>query len=469
MDCFKDLEWRKDIFGYNRLVLTPQLALKSIEFADLNYNYDIQHWEGKGWIDCTLIRDGIITKDCKRWSRDLKPIERMLRIISEVYTTNSSKVIVLGGKVSKNNYVIGISFSGTVYEPEWLNNLKVKIKNGFHEGFIELSECFDNLADKIKFPKLSDEAGEIKTLTLSDILLEASKKESRFRIWVTGHSQGAGVAISYAVNCLSRRLVHDENILCVTIAPPTVAMKSVSLNTTNYPIYNIINDEDIVTHLGSQIRFGIDVCYTPDEQFRLKFYSNYNNSKYHDSMKEAYDIVMSIKDTPCAIELAHALQRVLTDYRNKENNIDKRFRIKVLKRLRTYLVLGWFSNQMAADNAYMEMTGHTIDEEKIKYWINMLLLFKDDDKLAGLIEFTTQAHMLNFEQFHTFGPEHCYRGIIKYAWNNTKFRYWDTGGETLSHTVIDSLWPDTPKDNSIGKKKSTIADIFGKLFGLSKK
>lgn len=93
MDCFKDLKWETDIFGYDRLVLTRELALKSIEFADVNYHCDIKHWAGKEWADYTLIRDGFITRDEAKWSRQLRPLEHIVRTIREVYTTNASKVI----------------------------------------------------------------------------------------------------------------------------------------------------------------------------------------------------------------------------------------------------------------------------------------------------------------------------------------------------------------------------------------
>lgn len=469
MDCFKNLEWKTDIFGYERLVLTQDLVLRSIEFADVNYHNDLMHWAGKDWVDYTLIRDGIITQDSSKWSRHLKPLEHLVRTIREVYTTNSSKVIVLATKVDEDKYVIGISFSGTVYGQDWINDFKVTTKDGFHAGFASLSEKFDSLADKIEFPNISEDIGSFKVLTLKDILSECTGAGSRFYIWVTGHSQGGGVAISYIVNCLSRRLVLDNYIIGITFAPPTVALKSLAYNTEKHPIYNLINEDDIVTRVGSQIRFGIDICFKPDEDFRKRFYSDYTDPKKHEDMWYAYNIVNDIQDTPTAIILAHSIQKLLAEYKPKENSEkEKRFKHKTMRRLNALLVFSWFSNQLMADNAYKEMTGHDINEEKVDYWYERVTEFYESNRLAGLVDFVTQAHMLNFEQFHTSGPEHSYRGIVLYAWDKTKLRYWVSSGEGCKQVDIASLWPVTEIPVKETKKKSKIASFFSKLFGFSK-
>ncbi len=84
MDCFRNLEWKKDIFGYIRPFLTKEIALRSIEFADLNYHGELKHWIKSDNTDYTLIRDGVITKDSKRWSRQPRPLEHLVRTIREV-------------------------------------------------------------------------------------------------------------------------------------------------------------------------------------------------------------------------------------------------------------------------------------------------------------------------------------------------------------------------------------------------
>ena len=469
MDCFKNLELKKDIFGYNRIAITREIALKSIEFADLNYHGELKHWIKKRDVDYTLIRDGIITRDSKRWSRQPRPFEHLVRIIREVYITNSSKVIVLGQKVDEDKYVIGISFSGTVYDSEWLNNFKVNIKDGFHQGFIDLAQKFDSLAEKIEFPHISSDLGALKTLTLSDILQECTSLDSRFLIWVTGHSQGGGVASAYIVNCLSKRLVLDENVIGVTIATPTVAHSSISKNARDYPIYNIINEEDIVTKLGCQIRFGVDICYQPTEEFRMRFYTNYANPLYHDDMVYAQRFLEEIKDTPTAIVVAHAVQKLIGEYKpNGNGDREKRLKHKTLKRLMAYLVFNLFSTQVVASETYKQMTGRDIDENNINYWYDKLISIYDNDKLTGLTEFATQAHMLNFEQFHTTGPEHCYRGIVLYAWNETKIRYYETMDSGYRYAEVNSLWPKTDFKTS-DKSKNRIIGFFGRLFSNRKK
>lgn len=69
----------------------------------------------------------------------------------------------------------------------------------------------------------------------------------------------------------------------------------------------------------------------------------------------------------------------------------------------TWLIFNLFSTQVVASEAYKEMTGRDIDESRINYWYKRIVDLYDGNKLAGLSEFVTQAHMLNFEQFHTTG------------------------------------------------------------------
>lgn len=461
MDCFRNLEWKKDIFGYIRPFLTKEIALRSIEFADLNYHGELKHWIKSDNTDYTLIRDGVITKDSKRWSRQPRPLEHLVRTIREVYVTNSSKVLVLGSKVDENKYVIGISFSGTVYNSEWLNNFKVNIVNGFHQGFLEIAHRFDLLSDKIEFPNISIELGEETVLTLENILQECTSPDSRFLLWVTGHSQGGAVAGCYIVDCLSNRNVLHDNIIGVTMATPTFAHARIGRSTTNYPIYNIINEEDIVTRLGSQIRFGVDICYKPTEEFRRRFYTNYPNPLYHDDMVNARDFLEEIKNTPDAIELTHAIQKLLSEYRPAKNgDNEKRLQHKTLKRLMTWLIFNLFSTQVVASEAYKEMTGRDIDESRINYWYKRIVDLYDGNKLAGLSEFVTQAHMLNFEQFHTTGPEHCYRGIVLYAWDRTCVRCFKTDDAGYRYVEVASLWP---------KSEKGIVGFLGRLFSKRKK
>ena len=241
----------------------------------------------------------------------------------------------MGSKIDENKYVIGISFSGTVYNSEWMNNFKVNIVNGFHQGFLEIAHRFDLLSEKIEFPNISKELGEETVLTLEDILQECTSPDSRFMLWITGHSQGGAAASCYIVDCLSKRKVLHENVIGVTIATPTVAHERIGRNTKNYPIYNIINEEDIVTRLGSQIRFGVDICYKPTEEFRRRFYTNYPSPLYHDDMVHARDFLDEIKNTPDAIEVAHAIQKLLSEYRPAKNGDgENRLKHKTLRRLK---------------------------------------------------------------------------------------------------------------------------------------
>ena len=160
------------------------------------------------------------------------------------------------------------------------------------------------------------------------------------------------------------------------MATPTIAHARIGRSTTNYPIYNIINEEDIVTRLGSQIRFGVDICYKPTEEFRRRFYTNYPNPLYHNDMVNARDFLKEIKNTPDAIELAHAIQKLLSEYRPAKNgDNEKRLQHKTLKRLMTWLIFNLFSTQVVASEAYKEMTGRDIDESRINYWYKESLIF----------------------------------------------------------------------------------------------
>ena len=136
------------------------------------------------------------------------------------------------------------------------------------------------MTDNIHLTLLAKTLG-MKDLTLSEVFSEAKSPASRFKIWITGHSQGGALTQVYIAEFLSRRGVLHENIFGYSFASPSVATANYCENPGNYPVFNINNADDFAGRVGSALRLGMDLIYYPDEAFRTQSYPDYNVPDKH--------------------------------------------------------------------------------------------------------------------------------------------------------------------------------------------
>jgi len=287
-----------DEWGYKRRRYNRELAIRSLAFSKASYNMRITQFIMDGWLDYTLVYEGKIHARADDWN--IEPSKRALFFssIKQMLTTQSAKAVVMGRPTSSRKAIVNITFTGTKHVTDWFNNFKVGVSNQLHKGFYELATQFDSLIGQIHLTLLARTLG-MTDLTLADVFEEAKKPDSRFKIWVTGHSQGGALTQVYIAEFLSRRGVLHENIFGYAFASPSVATPNYCEHPGNYPIYNINSADDFAVRVGSALRLGMDLMYYPDESFREENYADYTKPEtremYQEILKLCYWMTDSFK------------------------------------------------------------------------------------------------------------------------------------------------------------------------------
>lgn len=277
-------------WGNVRAPFSPPLARMSAELSANVYDLNVNPWVKAGWSDCTFIVENRIVpldrdSDSKlaaiesEWRRrrarslirGVRPIGDIVRALRQFLITDMSKTVVMTRILPDGRIVLAISFIGTTQKFfDWFTNFKMRQVSGMHYGFLELARQFDNEAARIMLPAAGTAIGK-EGLTLADALAEAASPDSRFIVWLSGHSQGGAVVQTY-VRLLLERGVNPERVFAYSFAAPTVAVCGRDIDPGRYPVYNIVNTDDVVPRLGADIRLGIDLFYHPDDVFRHAHY-----------------------------------------------------------------------------------------------------------------------------------------------------------------------------------------------------
>lgn len=318
-----------DAWGVSRAPFSAHIARLSAELAANGYSLDIKPWMAAGWNDCTfVVEDRVILLDregdsrlaamesawkrrrAKALIRGVSPINDLLRAVRQLLITDLGKSIVMTRPGPDGKVIIAISFIGTTQKYfDWFSNFKMHQNTGMHHGFSELAKGFDGQSSRIVLPKLADVLGEA-SFTLADAILEAQKPDSRFIFWISGHSQGGAIVQTYTHLLLSQGVPH-EAIRGYTFAAPTVAAGDGSLDPKAYPVYNIINADDLVPRIGAHVRLGVDHIYYPTNAFRTKYYG------VEKEQQEAFDRVRfmggQVQTTEQALSWIIALLHIMRD------------------------------------------------------------------------------------------------------------------------------------------------------------
>ncbi len=177
-----------DEWGYKRRRYNQELAIRSLAFSKASYNMRIVPFITDGWLDYTLIYEGKIRARADDWNIAPSGRKILMSSVRQLIASQSAKAVVMGRPTSRHTAVINITFTGTKHAADWLNNIKVGVSNQLHRGFYELASQFDSLTDQIHLSLLARTMG-LEDLTLTEVFQEAARPDSRFKIWITGHSQ----------------------------------------------------------------------------------------------------------------------------------------------------------------------------------------------------------------------------------------------------------------------------------------
>ena len=321
-----------DAWGFVRNRFDPVLCIRSLAMSKASYNMRIKPFILDGWLDYTLIHEGEIKATEEDWNLEPSAAKKFLSSIKQIIATQSAKAVVMGRPTSNGHAVVNITFTGTKHAPDWLNNFKVSVSHKLHKGFYELALQFDEVIRDVRLDRLAASLG-LQELTLMQVFAEASKPDSRFKLWITGHSQGAALTQVYIAEFLMARGVRSEHIFAYSFASPFVATTAYCPHPGAYPVYNIVNADDFACRVGSAVRLGVDMIYFPDEAFRAAHYAGYTDphsrAKFDDVLRLCYWMTDSFKFGEYMI----AMTTFATEYPSVEGMLDWIRENPVLRRL----------------------------------------------------------------------------------------------------------------------------------------
>ncbi|HPJ03089.1 MAG TPA: hypothetical protein PKU80_09645 [Candidatus Limiplasma sp.] len=331
-----------DSFGMRRRALTEDGLRLSLELARMAYTLDVEPWMRAGWTDFSVQVDNQLTTGVKareddsfsdrisamvgslrlalarRAMKEHNPLAQVTGALRQREESDTLKAIVMVKPAPDGRFVLAIGFMGTGRRfYDWFSNLRVGMKGGFHKGFHQLTQGFIKNEEHIVFPDTAAALG-LKRLTLSDIFAEMRGENSRFSLWMAGHSQGAAVMQVYSDHLLEALGLPSEAIFGCGFASPTVAADSAGRQSAAYPLYHVLNTEDVIPRMGSLRHFGLCLQYTPDAAFRAAAYDWSMTPAAVEARRQAQVLTLHITDTLAFLQASTALLTVICEEKTDE-------------------------------------------------------------------------------------------------------------------------------------------------------
>lgn len=440
------LPWTKDAIGAYRPQLSKEVIGLSLDLAATSYEMDVQQWISADWTDVsaqienklyTGIRNVSIGNDTKnyvksRWAlyrsrqgvKATNPISQMMGLLRQRDKASSGKVLVMAHKGAEGHYLIAIGFMGTGMRlNDWSSNFRMSTKEGFHQGFLELARQFEENEKKIMFPTIAQEL-ERETLTLFDVLEECRHKESRFHLWLAGHSQGGAVLQVYAHLKQYEDGILPENMIGVGFASPAVSIANSHIPSDAYPLFHIINSDDFVPRMGSLAHLGMLLTYQAGASIRENCYNWAMDEISQNNRKKVKKITKRMVDTPSFIESSLAYIDVLL--RQPLEEIHAVFAELQMRYLPVRRMLS-AADKREADvvrfvkrrvlTAYEQMTGHPVSDDLLKTIEKEIEEVVDE---LGIVQFTKTLIQLGGHAHSLVAKAGIPYGSYEYIVNKSK-------------------------------------------------
>ena len=326
--------WVSDPWGKLRPPLSVEAVEMSAMLAQATYRMDVESWLQAGWRDVTIQVDGDLTDGVEpgeksgmqrlasawrmfRVRRRIKggnPLGEVMGALRQRERSDTGKAVVMIHPAGLGRYVVAISFMGTgerLYD--WVSNFRMTEEDGIHKGFLQLTRQFENNESDIDFPETARELG-LEKLTLRHVLEEMKNPNSRFTLWLSGHSQGAALMQIYAHLKISGDGVLPRNMIGYGFAAPSVMSGLAVDDPAAYPLYHVQNSEDVVTRMGAQVHLGVCLIYPTTEEMRRCCYAWSEDEAACRNRQMVARTFRHMKDTPTCIEATMAYLNVLSSY-----------------------------------------------------------------------------------------------------------------------------------------------------------
>ncbi|MDO4484402.1 MAG: hypothetical protein Q4C54_08230 [Clostridia bacterium] len=283
--------WEMGADGTMRPPLDRDAMHLSVILSGDCYEMNTAPWTDSGWQDVTLringeligsqpthddfigsIREKLKSNYLFSFLKRQNPFRQVLETLHHKNNGDTGKAIIMAHPAPDGRTVIAIGFMGTGAQLyDWFSNFRMQLTEGTHTGFLKLVQQFEADENDILFPETAKRLG-LKRLSLRDILMSMRQPGSPFVLWLTGHSQGGALTQIYC----RRKIVGDgilpQYVVGYGFASPTVMASSAEEHPADYPIYHVVNSDDTVPRMGSQVHLGLLLCYKSDEALRRTCY-----------------------------------------------------------------------------------------------------------------------------------------------------------------------------------------------------
>lgn len=319
------LPWTLDPWGRMRPPLSQEAMQMSAELASAAYAMAIEPWIAAGWREVTIQVDGELTTLPpdnplsaawrKYWVRarirQVSPLGQVLGALRLRGSGTTGKAVVMLHPAPEGRYVVAVGFMGTGTRfYDWFSNFRMTTQEGMHRGFLELARQFEGNEEKIEFPETAEELG-LERLTLGTILRDLCSPNSRFTLWLCGHSQGAAVMQVYAHLKLHETGIVPENLLGYGFASPSVMTGDAVRDPSAYPLYHILNSDDLVPRCGAAVHLGLCLQVQSTEKMRKICYNWKRDEQAIQVRMAIRPVLWKMVDTPSCIIGGMALLMVL--------------------------------------------------------------------------------------------------------------------------------------------------------------
>jgi hypothetical protein len=158
----------------------------------------------------------------------------------------------------------------------------------------------------------------LKTLTLADVLEEMKSLNSRFSLWMAGHSQGAAVMQVFCHKLMNGWGVLPQNMLGYGFASPTVATGRLVYDPAPYPLFHVLNSDDVIPRMGALVHLGLCLEYQAGPAIRSACYG-WNEEKTDAALRESLKpFFLPMTDTLQALEACVAFCYCLLEEKAEE-------------------------------------------------------------------------------------------------------------------------------------------------------
>lgn len=329
--------WHADAWGHLRPEPTPALLCLAAELARAAYAMDVMPWMRAGWRDVTIQLDGDLTDGLMNaeektgnvlerfWAswklrrvqsrlKQKRPLGQMLGAVRQIRGGDSGKAVVMLHPMPDGRYVVAIGFMGTGEQAyDWISNFRITAEDGTHRGFLQLCRQFEANEEQITFPRTATELG-LEKLTLRHILEECRHENSRFLLFLAGHSQGGAVLQVWAQRKMEEDGVLPRNIVGCGFASPTVATGCGVRSAAAYPLLHVVNSDDLVPRMGAALHLGEVLIYDSDAALRESCYAWPMDAESVRRRAMARNVVSAMVDTPSCLVAVRAYLQLLASY-----------------------------------------------------------------------------------------------------------------------------------------------------------